>query len=244
MTWQRNGDRLQTKWGSRIRIGSLRGTQNGAREAVGWWKQVWLVVGSDEARNFSKSDMTECDLVKCGLLLPAVSHRVKWSVKRLVTSLPGGPQNAAYHARWHKYAHTCFINYTATMPGAYRANSDLTPAKVIHTVWNDNFPELNMEVHQQQNSLEAITSIVSCFSLISNVSPLPQLVMFSQIGAVLWEWMHLMSSALFTKQNLWQRWNHYFVHTPWRALDLFMRTLMPPLVCLLLFSHVLADVLV
>ena len=41
-----------------------------------------LVVGSDEARNFTKSDVTERDSVKCGLLLPAVSHRVKQSVKR------------------------------------------------------------------------------------------------------------------------------------------------------------------
>ncbi|KIK01504.1 hypothetical protein K443DRAFT_6893 [Laccaria amethystina LaAM-08-1] len=89
----------------------------------------------------------------------AQQKHVKFTVNAL--PFPSGPQSAAYHARWRKHAHTLFIDYAATRPCAYRANSDLTP-QVIHTIWNNNFPALDMEVHLQQNlgtSLEAVTSI-------------------------------------------------------------------------------------
>lgn len=85
--------------------------------------------------------------------------RVKFVVNNL--PFPGGPQNTAYHAKWRKHARASFIDYAATRPCAYRANSDLTP-EVVRTIWNDNFPELNMEAHPQQSSgtpLEAVTAI-------------------------------------------------------------------------------------
>ena len=85
---------------------------------------------------------------------------VKFTINAL--PFPSGPQSTAYHTKWRKHAHTSFIDYAATRPCAYRANFDLTP-EVIHMIWNDNFPELDMEAHPQQNSgtpLEAVTSIV------------------------------------------------------------------------------------
>ncbi|EDR08654.1 uncharacterized protein LACBIDRAFT_297049 [Laccaria bicolor S238N-H82] len=82
------------------------------------------------------------------------TKHVKYTVSDL--PFPGGPQYAAYHARWRKHGRASFMDFAATRPCAYRANSDLTP-EVVRTVWNDNFPELNIEAHE--NSLEIVTSV-------------------------------------------------------------------------------------
>ena len=82
------------------------------------------------------------------------------------------------------------------------------------------------------------------FSLISNVSPLPQLVIFSQIGAVLLEWMHLMSSALSLPSTTLTKMKSLLCPYTLEGFRFIYADSDAPLVCLLLFFHVLAEVLV